>query len=350
MAPKYRELVSFVKAYLEAHPSPSPRSRDNATQDAIDAFRKTHPAFRTANPKTLRRRYYEALKLPPADEDRWTAILIEWSKATKRHPAFISAEQARELVNHLLVVIPEHRRAEVDRLFSHLSMHRTGREKIKWLRLVIARLEANPNYWPIPISRYGRPDVTAGKILSFVTNAPGQEAYKSDIIAGRDLLPTTAQNTLSALVRAGWLVRKASGKYVLPREGVSNYVPGDQAVLNVLAAGAHTFDELVTATGLPEGAVTAAIHRLKERKVVILKDRGKNATYALAGTAPPHVYAREAMNNALRSGKKTMPELEAITGKKRHELWAAYKREEAKRRVKRIVRRGKPAAFALVGA
>jgi DNA-binding IclR family transcriptional regulator len=324
-----------------------------AVDSVLDELIKNDPAYKTWDVETLRAEYYRLRDLPPpllADEERWTAILIEWGKATTRLPEFISAEQAREMVARLLAAIPEHRRAEVDRLFNHPSIHRSGRNNIKWLQLVITRLEAHPNYWPIPISRYGRPDVTAGKILAYVANAPGQRAHKQDIAAAIGAPPTTTQSTLWAMVRADWLRREANGVYGLPREGAGNYVPGDQAVLNALAAGERTRAELVTATGLTEAAVHAAIHRLKERKVVILKDRGKNATYALAGTAPPHVYAREAMNNALRSGEKTMPELEAITGKKRHELWAAYKREEAKRRVKRIVRRGKRAAFALVGA
>jgi DNA-binding transcriptional ArsR family regulator len=139
------------------------------------------------------------------------------------------------------------------------------------------------------------------------------------------------------MVRADWLRREANGVYGLPREGAGNYVPGDQAVLNALAAGAHTFDELVTATGLPEGAVTAAIHRLKERKVVILKDRGKNATYALAGTASPHVYTREAVIDALRSGKRmTVSELVPHTGKGRGEIYAALHRLEDEGLVKRF--------------
>jgi DNA-binding transcriptional ArsR family regulator len=343
--PLAHKLVLLVNAGLEAD--------GEAMTGAILKLQEKHPEFKEWPVENLRRRFYETERLPPPEltqeESRWVSLLLQWGKETKRHPALISAEQAREIVYQLIAFAPQRRRADLDQLFGHPSIHLSGRNKIKWLRLVIARLKRNPNYWPIPISRYGRPDVTAGKILSYVTNAPGQEAYKCDIIAGLDLLPTTGQTTLSSMTNAGWLVRKASGKYGLPREGVSNYVPGDQAVLNALAAGAHTFDELVTATGLPEGAVTAAIHRLKERKVVILKDRGKNATYALAGTASPHVYTREAVIDALRSGKRmTVSELVPHTGKGRGEIYAALHRLEDEGLVKRFESPGQPLAFAAV--
>jgi hypothetical protein len=66
---------------------------------------------------------------------------------------------------------------------------------------------------------------------------------------------------------------------------------------------------------------------------IVLTKRGK---YALAGSASPHVYARDAITDALRSGKKTMPELIAATGKNYGEIWQALRRMGDKREVIRV--------------
>jgi hypothetical protein len=93
--------------------------------------------------------------------------------------------------------------------------------------------------------------------------------------------------------------------------------------------------------------VSAALHRLHNAGSIVLTKPGK---YALAGSASPHVYARDAITDALRSGKKTMPELIAATGKNYGEIWQALRRMGDKREVIRVARRGQIVAFALPGA
>jgi biotin operon repressor len=143
--------------------------------------------------------------------------------------------------------------------------------------------------------------------------------------------------------RAGRIVRIANGVYSLPMEGIRNCVPANKAIVDMLAAGPRTNAALIVGTRLTEGAIHAAIHRLGKQGKIIRVKRGK---YGLPGTAVPHVYAKDAINQALQSGSKTGPELVAATGKNRGEIWQALHRLKAKGLI-RSVRRGYQAAFAL---
>jgi hypothetical protein len=298
----------------------------------IAELRDNDPAYKSWTLEALRRAYYYAERLPPplaTDEDRWMSLLIQWGKESKRNPVLISGKQAREIVNRLIAATP-HRRAHLDQLFVHMEcrIHWNGRQKIEWLRSVTARLEANPLYWPIPISRRGRPDVTAGMIERHLANAPGKRAHKRDIVAALRIPRTTGQTTLCSMKRAGRIVRVANGVYALPTEGISNYVPGRKAIVDVLGAGgSYTNAQLRDRTGLTEGAIHAAIHRLGKQDKIIRVKRGK---YALQGTAVPHVYTKDAINEVLQSGSKTVRELMTATGKNRGEIWQALHRLKAK--------------------
>jgi hypothetical protein len=321
-----QKLMLSVEAALKAHGWR--RDRPKAVKLVIAELREKNPAYKIYDEGTLRAYYYRARRQPaplPTKEDRrkarltrWASLLMQWGKQTKRHLAFISAEQAREIVDRLIAVTPRHRRDDLDQLFNHMSIHRTGREKIKWLQSVIARLGANPNDWPIPISRRGRADVVAGKIETYLANPPGKRAHKRDIVAALKIPRTTVQTTLSSLARARRIERRANGVYSMPTEGVScaPYVSADKAMLNVLGKGGQrSCAELRAETGKSVGAVSAALHRLHNAGRIVRTNRGR---YASAGSEPPHVYARDAICVALRSGQKTMtmPELIATTGKK----------------------------------
>src|SRR5262245_46591541 len=286
------EFMLAVEAWLCDEPK--------ALRQAIGKLRKNDPAYRAISEDNLVVRYYELTRLPPplpTDKGRWTAVLMEWGKATRRHPAFISAEQAREIVDRL-VAVPSPRCAEFDQLFTHPSIHRSGRAKIKWLQSAIALMERNPNYWPIPISRYGRHDVVAGKIEAYLANAPEQRAHIRDIVAGTGLRETTIHNTLGSLKRAGRIHHFGNGVYGLLTPGVAcaPYIPTEKAILDVLGKGGeYTPAELRALTGKSEGAVHAALHRLHNTGRIVRTRRGR---YASAGNARPHVYARDAIINA----------------------------------------------------
>jgi predicted Rossmann fold nucleotide-binding protein DprA/Smf involved in DNA uptake len=230
----------------------------------------------------------------------------------------------------------------------HNRIHWSGRLKINWLRDRIDRLAANPNDWPIPLRRRGKPNETAAKIESYLAKQPEKRAHKRDIIAALKIPSTTAQQTLCSLVRAGRIVRIVPGVYGLPMEGVAPYIPADKAILDALSKGGQlSCAELRAKTGKSVGAVNAALHRLHHAGSIILTKRGK---YALTGSASPHVYARGAIIDALRSGKKTMPELIAATGKNYGEIWQALRRLEAKGDIIRVAHRGQRVAFALPSA
>jgi hypothetical protein len=335
--------VNKVNAYLEAHGRT--RSDHKAVQRAIAEL---HPECSPKQLETLRINYYRIQRLPPplaTEEDRWISLLVQWGRETDRFPASMTAEQAHEIVNRVIKVA-SHRRADLNQLFSHMDcrIHWNGRQKIKWLQSVIARLETNPFDWPIPISPRGRPDVTAGMIETYLANAYGKRAHKRDIVAALRIPRTTGQTTLCSMERAGRIVRVANGVYALPMEGIRNYVPADKAIVDMLAAGPRTNAELIVGTGLTEGAIHAAVHRLGMQDKIIRVKRGK---YALPGTVVPHVYAKDAINEALQSGSKTVSELMIATGKNRGEIWQALHRLKAKGLIIGLGRRGYQAAFAL---
>jgi hypothetical protein len=346
--PLAHKLVLWMNAFIKARPR-----RKKAVEEAIAKLQNKDPTYRTWEAKTLRVNYYRTAPLPapPAtEEDRWVSLLLQWGKEPKRRPISISAEHAREIVDRLIAGAPPHRRADLDQLFVHMerSIHYSGRLKIKWLQSAIARLAANPLDWPIPISRRSRPDVTAGMIETYLAKAPEKRAHKRDIVAALKIPRTTCQTTLCSMQRAGRIVRVANGVYGLPTKDVNAYVPARKAILDTLGKGGQrSCAELKADTGKSEGAVHAALHYLHNAGRIVLTKRGR---YALAGSAPPHVYARDAISVALRSGKKTIPELIAATGKNYGEIWAALRRLEAKGCIKQVAPRGRLAAFAAAPA
>jgi DNA-binding MarR family transcriptional regulator len=269
--------VLLVDAGLEAHGWV--RADPKAVIRVIAKLQDNDPTYKTREAETLRRAYYLAAPFPPPlaiEEDRWMSLLMEWGKETKRHPAFMSAEQARDIVNRLIAVA-SHRRADLNQLFVHLErlIHWNGRQKIKWLQSITARLAADPSDWPI-FFRRGRPNVTVARIETYLANAPGKHAHKRDIVAVLKIPKTTVQTTLISMKRAGRIVRAANGVYALPTEGVSNYLTAEEAIVKMLAAGPScTNSELIAGTGHTEAAVHAAIHRLAERGKIIRKTRSK---------------------------------------------------------------------------
>jgi hypothetical protein len=346
-------LVLAGNARLEA--LGKTRRDKKAVHSVILDLIKTEPAYKGLNFHTLKGAYNRALhKAPPpvTEEDGWMSLLIEWGKEPKRNPVSISAEQAGEMINSLTGAAGPHRRERLNQLFVHMNrrIHWNGRKKIEWLRSVIARLAANPHDWPIPITRRGRPDLMAGRIETYLANAPGKRAHKQDILTALEIRNTSGQNALVSMVRAGRLVRVADGMYSLPIDGVSNYVPGQKAIVDVLAAGgSYTNARLRALTGLTEGAIHAAVHHLVKQGKAI---RIKRGLWALPGTAPPHIYARDAIIEALQSGPKTVRELMTATGKNRGEIWQALHRLKAKGLIIEVhlIRpgcRGYQAAFAL---
>jgi hypothetical protein len=87
---------------------------------------------------------------------------------------------------------------------------------------------------------------------------------------------------------------------------------------------------------LTKTQVAGAVHWLWRRAGKI--DRVRPNLYALAGTVPVERYitARDAILNALRSGKKSVPELVALAGKNRAAIWQALRGLLADRMIKQL--------------
>jgi hypothetical protein len=103
-----------------------------------------------------------------------------------------------------------------------------------------------------------------------------------------------------------------------------------------------------------QGGINKGLRRLCKAKKIILIERarsaelGRSAMYALAGTATPYVFTRDAIIAVLRTRKKmTVPELVAAARKKLSAINAALVRLEDDGVVIRVGLRGRFTVFAL---
>jgi len=124
------KFLCSVDAGLKAHGwSPDDRKR---VRSVIAELRKNDLEYRRRSEDTLYAYYYRMRRLlaplPTEEEkkDRWVSLLIQWGKATKRHPTIMSANQSREIVNRLIAVTPQHRRDDLDQLFVSAGCNRTA--------------------------------------------------------------------------------------------------------------------------------------------------------------------------------------------------------------------------------
>jgi hypothetical protein len=364
-------LVSVIKDGLQAIGS---NDSPKAVRALIKDIRHSMPDFYShAKEDTLRRQYFKYRHRPTsvptpvaskrstfpqaaeraADEpiidagtrERWISLLLKWGKEPKLHPIGMSVEQAHELINSLIAV-GALCRAYLDQLFVHMErrLHCNGKQRIEWIQKARDRLAANPIDWPVPPTRRGQPNISAGLVLDALSKGP---ATNPEVVARTRLKRSTVQNLLISLFRAEQIVRVGFGRYALPAEGLAGHVSTRAAILDALSGGPASPAELRARTGKSGNEIAGGVHRLKEAEKIILTKRG---VYSLAGTASPHVYARDAIKVVLQSGPKTISELIVATGKNRKELYIAARRLEANDAVKRIGRRGRFRVFALVSS
>jgi hypothetical protein len=254
-----------------------------------------------------------------------------------------SRDEARDLVNLLIAkAIAVQRLAYLGELFDYVRRRRTwnrGR-KVAWLQRAAEEMD---HRWPI--MREGS-DKSVRMILDALRRGP---MTTKEIVAVTGLNTITVHNLLISMCHDGDIIRVGFGRYALPSAGLARYVLPGQAVLEMLAEGPATPSEIRARLGLGKGQTAGVLHTLKKRGKVVLRKYG---VYALPGTGTPHVYTKDAIDGALRSGSKTVPELVAITGKNRGEIWAALRRKKAEGKVIQaylihVGRRGRMAAFAL---
>jgi hypothetical protein len=148
----------------------------------------------------------------------------------------------------------------------------------------------------------------------------------SDIAVRTGIKPRTAQELLAFMTTIGEAVRLRHGHYAPPQEGANASTPPGKVILRVLEDGPATSAQLRDRGGLGKTQVAGALHWLVNKTSQVIRLRPD--LYALPGAAPVpvHIYARDAIIAALRSGKRPIPELITITGKNRGEIWAAVRR------------------------
>jgi hypothetical protein len=275
-----------------------------------------------------------AIEVPTETNNRWKSLLQKYGS---------SRDEARDLVNLLIAkATAVHRLAYLGELFDYVRRRRTwnrGR-KVAWLRQAAEEME---HRWPM--MREGS-DKSVRMILDALHRGP---MTTNEIVAVTGLNTITVHNLLNSMCHDDDIVRVGFGRYALPGEGLARYIFPGEAVLKLLADGSTTPSKIRARTGLSKSQSAGVLHTLKKRGKVVLRRYG---VYALPGSGTPHVYAKDAIDDALRSGSKTVPELVATTGKNRGEIWAALRRKKAEGKVIQaylihVGRRGRLAAFAL---
>jgi hypothetical protein len=273
--------------------------------------------------------------------NRWMSLLQKWG---------IPPEEARGLVTRLIAMATDaQKRSYVGQLFDYVDRRRTWNRKRKadFVRRRVDEMEANPLRWPLLQEGSDR---RVKAILAVLNNGP---ATITEVVHATGLNAITVQNYLHCMCSDDEVMRVGFGRYALPTETLvlARHVPPAKTILNTLARGSATQAEIRARTGLSKAQVAGCLHVLKKRGKVVLTDYGK---YALPGTATPHVYTKDAIDKALQSGSKTVPELMKLTGKNRGEIWAALRRKKVKGEVVQAYlvypgRRGRLAAFVLPG-
>jgi hypothetical protein len=277
---------------------------------------KEHPAYKTWSAETLRRKYYQGLSLPvPLSvlKDGWISLLQKWG---------LPPEEARGLVTRAIAAATDEQKlSAVGQTFDWIDSRRAFAPQRKAKRARRAVDEMETNRWPLMRAGSDR----TGKIIMAALNklaASNKSASVAEVAAATKLNPITVQNYLSNMASNGEIKHVGFGRYAPLAEGLACYVRPGKLVWNVLASGKATQAQIRARTGLSKAQVAAAVHWFWKRKKIEPTDYGE---WAVAGTATCHVYAKDAIKQALQSGSKTVAELEEITGKNRGELWAALR-------------------------
>jgi hypothetical protein len=225
-------------------------------------------------------------------------------------------------MQHLLHYLPQY----IARMFKHVTRVRRLRKiqsKVEWLKNAADMLDN-------PLPRYPIRPWDEGSNANMEAIGAALRDGLSDVgeIAARTgIKHRTTQELLAFMAspEVGMAARLKHGRYGPPQEGAAAYIASGKKVLKVLENGPASPEEIRIRANLTEGQTRGAIHWLW-KKAKQIKHPEPNL-YSLPGPGvKDHVYAWEAFIDALRSGKKLMPELVEITGKKRSELWTAFRK------------------------
>jgi hypothetical protein len=322
---KYRtplghEVVLKVDARLKARGLT--RDRRNAMGTVLEELIKNDPSFKGCKLFTLRWAYYQAEPLLPplrTKEDEWGARLAQWGMPPEARRALLD-----RLIKIVTVKLPSLGLAYIDLMFDRikrLRRLRTAQSKIEWLEWAADELEGPRPAFPI------RPwdQASNGNIELIGTALRDGLSSVDEIAAHTGIKPRTTQELLSFMVTTGDAMRKRHGRYGPPQKGAAAYVRPGEAVLKCLKIGPASIAEMRDRSGLTKTQVVGAVHWLWRRAGKIVRPRPN--FYALPGTvsAAPYIITRDLIINELRSGKKSVPELIALTGRNRGAIWQALR-------------------------
>jgi hypothetical protein len=280
------------------------------------------PPYNEYELEALRVAYYALSKASPPPPDPRDHLISELQKFGMAPDASVAL--ADRLIDICTVKIPFLGLDYVVRMISHVKRTRrlrTGESKIQWLKSAAERLDNPKPRFPI------RPwDQASNANIEATKSALHDGLTAIDEIAARTgIKHRTQQELLCFLQDIGEARRFKHGGYGPPQEGAPDYVRTGEVVLKVLESGPASPEKIQLCGNLTEAQATGAIHWLWKKAKKIR--RPEPNLYSLPGPGvTDHVYAHDAMLGALVLGKKSMPEIETITGKNQKELWAGYRR------------------------
>lgn len=314
-------LVLLVDAYLKAH---------GLLQNAKGAVRAAITEIRANDAQTwkvyefedMRRGFYTAKKLPPPPIEPRDHLISELQKFGMSPDAAVIL--ADRLITICTIKIPFLGFDYIVAMIDHVKRARrlrTDESKAQWFERAAGQLDSPKPRFPIrPWDEASNANIEATKsaLLDGLTAI-------DEIAARTGIKHRTQQELLCFLQDIGEARRLEHGYYGPPGEGAADYMRPGEAVLKVLESGPASPKEIGIRANLTEAQTTAAIHWLwKEARQIV---RPEPNLYSLPGPGlTDHVFAHDAMLLALLLGKKSMSELETITGKNQKELWAGFRR------------------------
>jgi hypothetical protein len=298
------------------------QSDKKAVARAIAEIATVKP-FNKYTKQSLRIRFYEAMKRePPPTEprDQYACRLQEFGESPDASYAF-----ADRLIEICTVKHPRLGLDHIAKMFNYVMRTpklRKDQSKIEWLKREANRLDED-----LPSRSIRQRDMESSPALKAIQAALRDGLSGVGEIADRvGITRRTAQDYLVFMAddEVGMAVRLKHGRYGPPQKGAAAYVRPGEAVWKVLEIGPASPKEIQTRTGLTKEQVAQSLHWFWKKAKQIR--RPEPNLYSLPGPGiTDHVYAWEAFMDALRSGKKSMPEVVKITGKNRPELWTAFR-------------------------
>jgi hypothetical protein len=282
-----------------------------------DTLRRKLPIARQHhgdNPPPIAAKSTDGPAIEVRERDQWQSLLQKYG---------LSPEEACDLVNLLITRAGAvHRLAYLGQLFVFVRRRLwwSRERKVAWLRRAAEEME---HRWPVMQRGSGK---TFRVILDAIRD--GCET-KKEIVAATGLGAPNVSTHVMSMCRDGDIVCIGRGRYAWPKEGLPRYVPMAEAILKALAEIGRpaTVPEIQARAGLRENQGHSTLYGLRKRGKVIMIKPG---VYALPGAGVPFVPTKDAINEALRSGSKSLPEIVAITGKTRDATWRALRIKKAR--------------------